>query len=64
VVVLPVLTGESALLGDQLSPGSVWVWSVVTQDQLQAQMETGSLFQWFSQGVFNQFAVIQDFFNF
>jgi hypothetical protein len=34
VVVLPVLTGKSALLGDQLSPGGIWVWRAVAQDQL------------------------------
>jgi hypothetical protein len=37
VVILPVLTGLSALLGDQLSPGGIWA---VAQDQLWAQMET------------------------
>jgi hypothetical protein len=43
VVVLPVLTGVSALLGDQLSPGGIWVRSAVAQDQLPAQMETGRI---------------------
>ena len=33
-MVLPVLTGVPVLLGDQLSPGSIWVWSTVAQDQL------------------------------
>ena len=36
VVVFPVLTGVSALLEDQLSPGGIWVWSAMAQDQLQA----------------------------
>ena len=36
VVVLPVLTGVSALLGDQLSPSNIYVWSTMAQDQLQA----------------------------
>ena len=39
VVALPVLTGASALLGDQFSPGDIWVWSAVAQDQLWVQME-------------------------
>ena len=35
VLVLPVFTGVSALLGDQLSlGGGIWVWSTVTLDQL------------------------------
>lgn len=34
MVVLPVLTGVSALLGDQLSPGSICVWRAVPQGQL------------------------------
>ena len=34
MVVIPVLTGVPALLGDQLSPGSIWAWSTVAQDQL------------------------------
>jgi hypothetical protein len=42
-VVLPVLTGVSALLGDQLFPGGVWVCSAVAQDQLQAQTEKKKL---------------------
>ena len=29
-----------ALLGDQLSPGGIWVWSAIAQDQLWAQSET------------------------
>jgi hypothetical protein len=33
-VVLPVLTGMLALLGDQLSPGSIYVCSAVVQHQL------------------------------
>ena len=40
-MVLSVLTGESALLGDQLTPGGIWVWITMAQDQLHAQMETG-----------------------
>jgi hypothetical protein len=43
MVVLPVIIGVSALLGDQLSPGSIWVWSTVAQDQLLAQTETGRI---------------------
>jgi hypothetical protein len=39
VVVLPVFTGVLALLGDQLSSNSIWVWSAVAQDQLQAQTD-------------------------
>ena len=39
-MVLPVLTDESTLLGEQLSPEGIWIWSAVAQDQLQAQMET------------------------
>ena len=35
VVVLPVLTGVSALLGDQLSPEGIGVRHTVSQDQLQ-----------------------------
>ena len=34
VVVSPVLTGVSALLGEQIYSGSIWVWSIVAQDQL------------------------------
>ena len=41
VVVLAVLTGVSVFLGDQLSPGCIWVWSTMTQDQFQTQRETG-----------------------
>jgi hypothetical protein len=40
VVDLPVLTGESALLGHQFSPEGIWEWTVVAQDQLRAQTET------------------------
>ena len=29
MVVLPVLTGVSAVLGDQLSPNGIWVWRTV-----------------------------------
>jgi hypothetical protein len=43
VVVLPVLTGMSTFMRDQLSPGHTWVWSTVAQDQLQVQMETGRI---------------------
>ena len=43
VMVLPMLTAMSALLGDELSPGSIWVCSVVAQDQLWTQMETRRL---------------------
>jgi hypothetical protein len=38
VVVSPVLSGVSPLLGDQLSPNGVWVWGLVAQGQLQAQV--------------------------
>ena len=41
-LVLPVLT---ALLGDQLFPNGICVWSAVVQDQLWAQAETGRF--WF-----------------
>jgi hypothetical protein len=34
LVGLPGLTGLSALLGDQLSPGSIWVWSAVAQQNM------------------------------
>jgi hypothetical protein len=43
VLVFPVLAGVSALLGDQLSTNSIWVWSSVAQDLLQVQMETGRI---------------------
>jgi hypothetical protein len=33
-VVLPLLTGVSALLGSQLSHGGIWVWRAITQDKL------------------------------
>ena len=33
VVVLTVLTGLYALLGGLVSPGGIWVWSTVAQDQ-------------------------------
>ena len=39
-MVLPVLTGVSALLRDHLFPDDIWVWKTVAQDQLQVQMET------------------------
>ena len=50
VVVLPVLTGVLALLGDQLSPGGICVWSVVAQDQLWAQTERGKQLFTFNSG--------------
>jgi hypothetical protein len=34
-VVIPVLTGLSAQLGDQVSPSDIWIWSTKVQDQLQ-----------------------------
>ena len=34
-----VLTGLSALLGDQLSPGGIWVWRAVAQGQFWVQLE-------------------------
>ena len=43
MMVLPVLAGVLALLGDQLSPGDICVWRAVAQDQLQVQTETGRL---------------------
>ena len=39
-MVLPVLTGVSVLLGDQLFLGGIWVWSAVAQDKLWDQGET------------------------
>ena len=39
-MILFVLTGMSIVLGDQLSPGSIWVWRAVAQGQFQAQTET------------------------
>ena len=42
-MVLPVLTGVSTLLGSQLSPSGILVWSAVAQDQLWAQTEAGRL---------------------
>jgi hypothetical protein len=36
VVVLPVLTGLSEILGVSLSPSSTWVWNPVAEDWLQA----------------------------
>ena len=47
MVVLPVLTGVSALLGDLLCPGGIWVWRAVEQGLLQAQMETGRILIYF-----------------
>ena len=35
VVFLPVLIAVLALLGEELSLNSIWVWSAVAQDQLQ-----------------------------
>jgi hypothetical protein len=43
VVVLPVLASVSALLGDHLPPGGIWVWSTVAQDQLTLQKVTRRL---------------------
>jgi hypothetical protein len=31
-----LFTGVSALLGDQFSPGGIWVWSTVAKDKLKA----------------------------
>jgi hypothetical protein len=42
MVVLTVLSGVSALLGDQLSPCGIWVWRAVAQGQLQGADETRS----------------------
>jgi hypothetical protein len=42
-MVLPVLTGMSAILGDQLSPGCICVSSSVAQDQFLVLRETGRL---------------------
>jgi hypothetical protein len=44
VMVFPVLTGMSALLGAQLSPCDIWVLRDVAQDQFWAQKETRSIF--------------------
>ena len=33
----------SVLLGDQFSPGGIWVWRTMAQDQLQVQTETGRI---------------------
>ena len=49
MVVLAVLTGVPALLGHQLSPGGIWVWRAVAQDQLWAQLETRSSIQIFTE---------------
>ena len=38
-----MLAGMLTLLGDQFSPGSIWVWRAVAQGQLWVQMETGSI---------------------
>ena len=40
MVVLQVLTGVLALLGDWLFLSSIWVWRAVAQGQFQAQAET------------------------
>ena len=42
-MVLPVLSGVSAFLGDQLSSGGIWVRRTVAQGQFQMQMETRRL---------------------
>ena len=44
-MILPVLSGFSALLKYLLSFGGIWVQRVVEQGQFQAQMETGILSQ-------------------
>ena len=33
VLVFPVLTAMSALLGAQISPGDIWIWKTLAQDQ-------------------------------
>ena len=43
MVVLPVLTGLSVLLGGLISPGAIWVWSPVAVNLLQAETETRRL---------------------
>jgi hypothetical protein len=43
VVILPVFVGMSAVLGDQLSPGGIWAWRAVVQDQLWVQTEIGKI---------------------
>ena len=43
MVILAVLTGVLALFGDQLSPGGIWVWSAMAQDQPLAQTGTGRI---------------------
>ena len=35
MVVLPVLTGVSALLGDQLSPSWIWIWRTGVESALE-----------------------------
>lgn len=42
-MVLPVFTGVSRLLGDQLSLDSIWVWSPLAYDQLWELMEPGRI---------------------
>ena len=44
LLVVRVLTVMSALLGAQISPGGVWVWKNVTQDQLLELLQSLSQF--------------------
>jgi hypothetical protein len=46
LVVLPMLTGVSALLGDQLSPGGILVWRAVAQGQLQGADKNKRTLSW------------------
>jgi len=43
MVVLHVLSGVSALLGEQLSPSGFWVQRAVAQGQLEVLMVTGRI---------------------
>ena len=52
MLVSPVLSGVSTLLGDQLSPSGIRVWRTVTQSQFQVQMETRRLSLFFLNAVF------------
>ena len=47
VLVVPVLTVMSTLLGAQISPGGIWVWKNVAQDQLLELLQRTSQFIYF-----------------
>jgi hypothetical protein len=55
VVILTVLIALSALLGDQISPGSIWLWSTVAQGQFLAPIVSsyGSCPRWSVYSVFS-----------